>query len=69
MRSGEKRGPWWLCSELADVARVGRPPAGQEKELKEAKIRRLQSMLNEIDFSRIDEAQIVRDVRETREGR
>ena len=42
---------------------------GLEKELKEAKIRQLQSMLKEIDFSRVDEAQIVRDVRETREGR
>ena len=42
---------------------------GLEKELKEAKIRQLQSMLKEIDFSRVDEAQIIRDVRETREGR
>jgi|HubBroStandDraft_6_1064221.scaffolds.fasta_scaffold717584_2 hypothetical protein len=42
---------------------------GLEKELKEAKIRQLQSMLKEIDFSKVDEAQIVRDVREIREGR
>jgi hypothetical protein len=42
---------------------------GLERELKDAKIRELQSMLKEIDFSRVSDEQIVRDIRETREAR
>jgi hypothetical protein len=40
---------------------------GLEKELKDVKVRELQSMLKEIDFSKVSEEQIVRDIRETRE--
>jgi hypothetical protein len=39
---------------------------GLEKELKNAKIRELQSMLKEIDFSKVSDEPIVRDARETR---
>ena len=42
---------------------------GLKKKLNDAKIRELQSMLKEIDFSKVSDGQIVRDVRETREGR
>jgi hypothetical protein len=42
---------------------------GLEKELKEAKIRELEYLLKEIDFSKVSEEQIVRDVREAREQR
>jgi len=40
---------------------------GLEKELKEAKTRELESMLRGIDFSKVSEEQIVRDIRETRQ--
>jgi hypothetical protein len=42
---------------------------GLEKELKDAKLRELQSTLKEIDFSKVSDEQIVRDIRETREER
>jgi len=42
---------------------------GLETELKEAKTRELESMLRGLDFSKVSEAQIVRDIRETREER
>ena len=42
---------------------------GLEKELKDAKLRELQSTLKEIDFSEVSDEQIVRDIRETREER
>ena len=42
---------------------------GLEKELKEVKIREIESLLKEIDFSKVSEEQIVRDVREAREQR
>jgi len=42
---------------------------GLERELKEAKTRELESMLRGIDFSKVSEEQIVRDIRETRQER
>ncbi len=42
---------------------------GLERELKDAKLRELQSTLKEIDFSKVSDEQIVRDIRETREER
>ena len=42
---------------------------GLEKELKEVKIREIESLLKEIDFSKVSEEQIVLDVREAREQR
>ncbi|HYB75517.1 MAG TPA: hypothetical protein VEC08_01025 [Nitrososphaerales archaeon] len=39
---------------------------GLERELKEAKTKELESMLRGIDFSKLSEEQIVRDIRETR---
>ena len=40
---------------------------GLEMELKEAKTKELESMLRGIDFSKVSEEQIVRDIRETRQ--
>ena len=42
---------------------------GLEKELKDVRMREVQSMLGQIDLSRVSEEQIVRDIRETREER
>jgi len=42
---------------------------GLEKELRDAKLRELESMLRKIDFSKVSDEQIVRDIRETREER
>jgi len=42
---------------------------GLEKELRDAKLRELESMLMKIDFSKVSDEQIVRDIRETREER
>lgn len=53
----EKRG-----AKLSDAIRKG-----LEMELKELKVRELESMLHEVDLSKISEERIVRDVRETRE--
>ena len=40
---------------------------GLERELKEAKTKELESMLRDIDFSKLSEEQIVGDIRETRQ--
>jgi hypothetical protein len=40
---------------------------GLEKELRDANLKDLQLKLKDIDFSKVSEDQIVRDVRETRE--
>lgn len=53
----EKRG-----AKLSDAIRKG-----LEMELKELKVQELESMLHEVDLSKISEERIVRDVRETRE--
>ena len=42
---------------------------GLEKELRDAKLRELESMLRKMDFSKVSDEQIVRDIRETREER
>ena len=42
---------------------------GLEKELKDAKLRELETMLRKIDFTKVSDEQIVRDIRETREER
>ena len=42
---------------------------GLERELKEAKTREMESILRGIDFSKVTDEQIVRDIRETREER
>lgn len=42
---------------------------GLERELKEAKTREIESMLRKVDFTKVSEEQIVRDIRETREER
>ena len=53
----ERRG-----ARLSDAIRKG-----LEAELKELKVRELESAIKEIDLSRIDDETIVRDIRETRE--
>jgi (p)ppGpp synthase/HD superfamily hydrolase len=53
----ERRG-----AKLSDAIRKG-----LEMELKELKVKELESALKEVDLSRIDEERIVRDIRETRE--
>ena len=55
----EKRG-----AKLSDAIRKG-----LEMELTELKVRELETTLQEVDFSKVTEEQIVRDVRETREER
>jgi Arc/MetJ-type ribon-helix-helix transcriptional regulator len=40
---------------------------GLERELKEMKTKELESLLQGIDFSKVSEERIVRDIRETRE--
>ncbi len=42
---------------------------GLETELKELKVRELESMLEKVDLSKVSEKQIVREIRETREER
>lgn len=42
---------------------------GLENQLREAKLKELQPMLKDIDFSKVSDEQIVRDVRETRDER
>lgn len=42
---------------------------GLEMELRELKIRELESKLRSVDLSKVSEERIVRDVRETREER
>ncbi len=41
---------------------------GLEKELKELKVRELESVLKKVDLSKVSEKRIVRDIRETRES-
>ena len=41
--------------------------SGLERELKERKIRELQSVLERVDLSKVSEEEIVRRIRETRE--
>jgi formiminotetrahydrofolate cyclodeaminase len=53
----ERRG-----ARLSDAIRKG-----LEVELKELKVRELESAIKEVDLSRIDDERIVRDIRETRE--
>ena len=55
----ERRG-----AKLSDAIRKG-----LEMELTELKVRELEVTLHEIDFSKVSEELIVRDVRETREER
>ena len=55
----ERRG-----AKLSDAIRKG-----LEMELTELKVRELEATLREIDFSKVSEELIVRDVRETREER
>ena len=55
----EKRG-----AKLSDAIRKG-----LEMELTELKVRELETMLHEVDLSKVTEELIVRDVRETREER
>ncbi len=55
----EKRG-----AKLSDAIRKG-----LEMELIELKVQELESMLHEVDLSKISQERIVRDVRETREER
>ena len=42
---------------------------GLERELKDLKIKELRRQLEKVDLSKVDEAQIVHDIRETRESR
>ena len=42
---------------------------GLENELRDAKLRELESAIKEIDLTRVSHEQIVRDIRETREER
>lgn len=55
----ERRG-----AKLSDAIRKG-----LEMELRELKIRELESKLRSVDLSKVSEERIVRDVRETREER
>jgi post-segregation antitoxin (ccd killing protein) len=50
--------------KLSDAIRKG-----LERELKELKLKDLESKLEKVDLSRVSEKQIVRDIRETREER
>ena len=42
---------------------------GLEMELKDLKVRELESALKKVDLSKVDEERIVHDIRETREER
>ena len=42
---------------------------GLERELKELRIKELESSLKKIDFSKVSEGQIIRDIRKMREER